>query len=126
MWVVHRGSTLSFWLDNWTCKGPIRSLIHGPLTGEASQWKIKDVLVNGGWDWNQIPFEFTLEIKAIIQAIPISLGDGGRDRLGWRDNARGCFDLKSAYSFTREVVDVEDVGSLDAGWIWKLDTLPRI
>ena len=36
MWVVHRGSTLSFWLDNWTCKGPIRSLIHGPLMKQAN------------------------------------------------------------------------------------------
>ena len=79
--MVHRGSTLSFWLGHWTCKGPIRSLIHGPLTREASQWKIKDVLTNGGWDWNRIPFEFTPEIKLIIQAIPISLADGGRDRI---------------------------------------------
>ena len=114
MWVIHRGSTLSFWLDNWTCKGPIRSLIHGPLTREASQWKIKDVLVNGGWDWNRIPFELTPEIKSIIQAIPISLADGGRDRIGWRGNAKGCFDLKSAYSFSREVDGVEDVGTVDA------------
>ncbi|KAL0013744.1 hypothetical protein SO802_000813 [Lithocarpus litseifolius] len=60
---------------NTTCKGPIRSLVHGPLTREASQWKFKDVLTNEGWDWNQIPFELTPEIKLTIQAIPISLVD---------------------------------------------------
>ena len=79
--------------------------------------------MSGGWDWNQIPFELTPEIKSIIQVIPISLADGGRDRIGWRGNARSCFDLKSAYSFAREV---DDVGIIDAGWIWKLEALPKI
>ena len=59
----------------------------------------------------------------IIQAIPISIEDGGRDRIAWRGNARGMFDLKSAYSFAREV---DDVGTIDAIWIWKLETLPKI
>ena len=80
-------------------------------------------MLSGGWDWNRIPFELTPEIKSTIQAILISLADGGRDRIGWRGNARGCFDLKSAYSFAREVDDVEII---DAGWIWKLETLPKI
>ena len=38
-------------------------------------------------------------------------------------HARSCFDLKSAYSFAREV---DDVGIIDAGWIWKLEALPKI
>ena len=38
-------------------------------------------------------------------------------------HARSCFDLKSAYSFAREV---DDVGIIDADWIWKLETLPKI
>ena len=33
------------------------------------------------------------------------------------------FDLKSAYSFAREV---DGVGIIDAGRIWKLETLPKI
>ena len=79
--------------------------------------------MSGGWDWNRIPFEFTLEIKSIIQAIPISIEDGGRDRIAWRGNASGMFDFKSAYYFVREV---DDVGTIDAIWIWKLETLPKI
>ena len=74
----------------------------------------------------EFPLSLLMKLNWSFKAIPISLGDGGRDRLGWRGNARGCFDLKSAYSFAREVVDVEEVESIDAGWIWKLDTLPRI
>lgn len=58
-----------------------------------------------------------------MQAIPISLANRGRDRIGWRGNVRDCFDLKSPYSFAREV---DDVGIINAGWIWKLETLPKI
>ena len=62
-----------------------------------------------------IKFPLSLHLKlSIIQFIPISLADGGRDRIGWRGNAKGCFDLKSAYSFSREVDGVEDVGTVDA------------
>ena len=36
MWMIGRDSNLSFWLGNWTSKGPLRHLIHGPLTQEAT------------------------------------------------------------------------------------------
>ena len=32
MWMIGRDSNLSFWLGNWTSKGPLRHLIHGPLS----------------------------------------------------------------------------------------------
>ena len=52
MWVIDRGSKLNFWLGNWTRKGPLRQMIHGPLIREASQWEVKDLLTDVGWDWN--------------------------------------------------------------------------
>ena len=68
MWVVHRGSNLSFWLDNWTCKGPIRSLIHGSLTREASQWKIKDVLASGVGIGIEFPLSLPLKLNQLSKS----------------------------------------------------------
>ena len=36
MWVIDRCSKRNFWLGNWTRNGPLRQMIHGPLTQEAS------------------------------------------------------------------------------------------
>ena len=32
-WSLGRDSRLNFWTDSWTSNGPLRSTIHGPLTG---------------------------------------------------------------------------------------------
>lgn len=48
MWMVGRDSNLSFWLGNWTKRGPTRKLIQGPLTQEADHCEIKDA-----W-WTQV------------------------------------------------------------------------
>lgn len=32
MWTIGRDGNVSFWRDNWTGKGPLRSMIQGPLT----------------------------------------------------------------------------------------------
>lgn len=46
-----------------------------------------------------------------------------QDRLAWSGNSRGIFDLESAYSFaTAEEV----TPPFNSGWIWKLETLPKI
>ena len=68
-------------------------------------------------------FELPAEIKSIIQATPMSIAGGGRDRIAWIGNPRGIFDLKSAYSLTRET---DTMCSINARWIWKSETLPKI
>lgn len=57
------------------------------------------------------PFDLPTEIKSIIQAVPMSIVGGGRDRLAWVGNSRGMFDLKSAYSLAREVDSVHPVNT---------------
>ena len=76
-----------------------------------------------GWDWDRIPFDLPLDVKAIIQATPIPLIGRGRDRIAWIGNPRGTFDLKSAYSIA---MDTNSTPSINASWIWKSETLPRI
>lgn len=105
-------------------KGPLRQLIQGPLTQEATHLEIKDLLTDKGWDQTRIPFDLPSDVRAMIQATPISVTSRGTDRISWKGNLRGIFYLKSAYGIA---MDKEfDMTTVSAGWIWKLKTLPRI
>ena len=121
-WTVGKDSKINFY-GNWTKQGPIRQLIQGPLTWEASMLEIKDVIQDSGWDWNKLPFEFPLDCKLMLQAIPVSRQGRGSDRLAWVENPKGIFDLKSAYG-----IAMGDDTNLPftTNWIWKLATLPRV
>ena len=123
MWTIGRDSNLNFWLDCWTVQGPLRKLIQGPLTREAIHLRVRDVLTDAGWQWGLIPFELPYDLKSLIQAVPFSTMSRGSDKLAWAGNPRGSFDLKSAYSMS--LVD-ENNPRLKLGWVWKLETLPRI
>ena len=85
--------------------------------------EVKDVIQDSGWNWSKLPFEFPLDYKLMLQAIPISFQGRGSDRLAWVENRRGIFDLKSAYG-----IAMGDDTNLpfNVDWIWKLMTLPRI
>ena len=89
MWTIGRESTLSFWHGNWTPKGPFCRLIHSPLSREGEQLKVKDVVVDLGWDWHRLQFDVPTEIKAMIQATPVSITNRGGDKLVWSGNPRG-------------------------------------
>ena len=122
-WMVGKDSKISFWYGNWTKKGPIRQLIQGPLTQEALTLEIKNVIQDLGWNWSKLSFDFPLDCKLMLQAIPISFLGRGCDRLAWVENPKGIFYLKSAYG-----IAMGDDTSMpfNAYWIWKLKTLPRI
>ena len=64
-----------------------------------------------------------MDIKLMIQATPISMTGRGKERLVWKENPRGVFDLKSAYSITE---NFDPCPPFAAGWIWKTKTLPKI
>ena len=122
--MISRDSNISFWRGNWLSKGPLRNLIHGPLTQDAIHLEIKDVLTDMGWDWSLVPFDLPLDIKSLIQAIPTPITSRGRNRISWMGNLKGTFDLRSAYSIAMGIE--ADMVVHDFGWIWKLNTLPRI
>ncbi|XP_075663106.1 uncharacterized protein LOC142632618 [Castanea sativa] len=77
------------------------------LVKEASSLEIKDFMLDTGWDWGKIPFEFPQEIKMMIQATPTAFMSRGIDKLAWAGSSKGTFELKSAYKIA-------------------IDTLPRI
>lgn len=67
-WSLGWDSNINFWLDNWTSNGPLRSLVHGPLTRGEEELKIKDIVSDTGWDWGKIsitlPSHVGMEIRA--------------------------------------------------------------
>ena len=122
-WTVGRESKLSLWYSCWLSKGPLQSLIQGPLSREANNLVIKDFLKDTGWDWNGLSVELPLDIKLLIQATPIAITSRGCDKIAWADSPQGTFNLSSAY---RIAMGHEESPSFSASWIWKANTLPRI
>lgn len=98
-------------------------MIQGLLTQEAAHLEVKDAIINSRWDWDWIPFVLPADIRDLIQAIPMSITSKGSDRLAWMGSAKGGFDVKSAYSLS---VDSTIMPPFSVGWIWKINTLPRI
>ena len=47
-WTVGRESKLSLWYSSWLSKGPLRSVIQGPLSQEANKLEVKDFLKDTG------------------------------------------------------------------------------
>ena len=84
---------------------------------------MRDVLTDAGSQWGQIPFDFPLDLKFLIQVILVSAMGRGSDKLAWASNPRGSFDLKSAYSIL--MVD-DNSPRINLGWVWKIETLPSI
>ena len=112
-----RDSKQSFWFGNWIKGGPIRHRIQGLLTREAELLEVKDVLTDSGWDWGRIPFALPVDIKNLILTVPVSITSRGAG------STRGGFDVKSAYKLVEHSNYMHD---LSMGWIWKINTLPRI
>ena len=98
-------------------------MIQDPLTREATHLKVKDAIIDSGWDWDRIPFVLPADIRDLIQAIPMSITSKGSDRLAWMGSAKGGFDVKSACSLS---IDSTIMPPFFVGWIWKINTLPRI
>ena len=48
--MVGSNSNRKFWSDNWTSKGSMHQMIHGPLSLADQQLKIQDILKDGTWD----------------------------------------------------------------------------
>ena len=102
----------------------MRSIIHGPLSQESSNLKIKDVAnYTGSWNWPIIQMDLPDEVIRELKATPIPLFARVEDRLVWKCTPKGAFDLKSAYLLATK--PLQDIPFKDS-WIWKLKILHRI
>ena len=107
-------SNLNFWSYCWLNSGSIRSSIQGPLPQGLASLTLKDLRAPFGWNWSAIPFELPLEIKADIQAVPLSVPARSSDKLAWKFFAKGIFDMKSFYLLATNMMEAE---SFLGSWI---------
>ena len=76
---------MAFLYDYWSNLGPLRSIIHGPLTLESSNLKIKDMAdYTGSWNWSIIQMELPEDFISELKATPITLSSRLEDRLVWK------------------------------------------
>ena len=64
--------------------------------------EVKATLLDMGYDWEKFPFELPLDIKWMIQAIPIVITSRGVEKLAW---AGSPFNLRSAYRIAMGIED---------------------
>ena len=64
--------------------------------------KIKDIMLDVGWDWEKLTFELPDEVKGLICAIPILTLEGGSDKLALAGSSNGPFNVKSIYGIAME------------------------
>ena len=121
-WSLGRESSLKFWHDNWTSNGPLRSIIHGPLTREEDEIKVRDIALLDGWDWEKLSMVLPTKICLEIQAMPRSHVANEDDRIIWDASFNGEFNLNSAYT----LANGEAPQFFNGKWSWKLKVLPRI
>ena len=62
-WTCGRDSNLNFWFDNWSKLGALRHILHGPISRELVNLKVKDVVSTVGWNWSITSFDFPEVIK---------------------------------------------------------------
>lgn len=106
---------MRFWYDSWTSNGPLRSIIHGPLTRKEKEIKVKDLASLKGWDWGKLSLILPPKICLEIQAMPHSHFANEEDRIIWNVTANGNFNLNSAYI----LANGEATQFFNGKWIWK-------
>ena len=88
-WSLGWNSNISFCFDMWTSEGPIRSLIHGPLTREKEELRVGDVAPEFGWNWCKISMEPPTKTYMEIKAMPYSRVSEEKDKLIWAATSNG-------------------------------------
>ncbi|KAK9984142.1 hypothetical protein SO802_033667 [Lithocarpus litseifolius] len=125
-WVVGKDSKLSLWFDKWLDRGPLRSLIAGPLNRGEDQIALKDVTGFSGWSWHGCSFSFPDRLISEIKVTFISFYAQNADRITWSSSPSGNFELKEAYKLASLEEEGQNTGSFDRDWIWNAFTIPKI
>ena len=124
-WLPGRESGLSLWFNKWHKKGPLRSLIEGPLNHGEDHMLLRDISGFNGWKWESISFVFPKSLALEIKAAPLPLSANGEDQINWATSTSGDFVLKEAYNLARDDDSGVDL-PCDLDWVWKVPTIPKI
>lgn len=73
------------------------------MTREALALRVRDVVSDGDWGWNKIPFEFPNATKRELQANHVAMASKEGDKLTWIDSGHGMFSIGSTYKLATKV-----------------------
>ena len=79
--------------------------------------------MNNAWNWDNISFDLPLSIKLEVQTTPFAIAIRREDRLAWKTNSHGKFDLSSMYKLATLNDEYQD---FKGQWIWKEKINARI
>ena len=96
--------------------------MHGPLTREEDDLRIRDLASVNGWDWEKISMVLPANVCREIQAMPRACIINEEDKLIWAASPNGDFNLNGAYT----LANGEGHQYFNGKWIWKTLVLPRI
>ena len=125
-WIAGSTSRLSFWEDKWLNRGPLRSLISGPLNKGEETIKLVDVGSFFGWNLERISFSFPKQIVLEMKATTFPLLNCGVDRICWQSSPNGDFYFKDAYRLVLEEEHGRSYPLFKGGWVWKVRSIPKV
>lgn len=82
--------------------------------------QLKDVFIQGRWDWECISFVIPPILMQDIKANPMPLVVAGSNRLSWFMSPSGEFVLKDVYKLACLKGDSHTFGSKASSWVWKI------
>lgn len=123
-WCLGNGENILFWKVNWTGKGLLRNIIHGPMTLGEENRKVCEVIGNCAWNLSHLTFCLPNDITQWINAIPIpALGE---DIPVCQMGKGSFFDSKSTYSFLWNKAHKLLANYQDWNVVWKSVCAPKI
>ncbi|KAK7832492.1 putative ribonuclease h protein [Quercus suber] len=125
-WLIRNGTSINFWHDNWTGRGPLQNHIQGPLNVGESALTVNEVWdSNRNWSLDKIPFVFPRNISDTIHATPKPFQSDLADLATWSLSPNGQFNSNVAYALSKNY-STASLLFQPWKWIWKIPTLPRI
>lgn len=92
-WILDNGE-VNFWYDNWSILGPLYKVMHFEI--RTPDVLVKDVLLNGRWNWNAIQNQLPNQTKLRISNMYLTLNNDEQDLPIWSPTNTGKFTIASA------------------------------
>ena len=120
-WILRNGESINFWGDDWLGIGPIREACEGPLNKHESEFKVKDVSIDGNWNLQKLSIKLPDSIINRILDLEAPKEQDQQDTLTPLFLSPEGFSLSTAYK-----AQILGSGTPDIDWVWDIHTSPKI
>lgn len=117
-WSLGNGEHIRVWDDSWLRVGTVRGYLFGPLREEEESLKVRDLIVDGVWNFDKPSIDLPLFIRDQIRSIPLPK-DVDDLIIPHFTRIRGV-SLGDAYASMIQVPEV------DLDWVWKGKREPKL